>query len=100
MKMGTPELRRRLLTGLIGGFGLLALLVFGGWVGNFLFTTVLSMGMIYEFSEITFSMPDKVEKRNVLFLMIWFIEVINLVARHAEFSLLVVSFMVLFTYYM
>ncbi len=94
------ELRRRVLTGVIGGFALLGLLVFGGWVGIFVFTTALSMGMIYEFSEITFTMPDRIEKRYVLFLLIWLIELVNLIARHAEFPLLILSFLFLFTYYM
>ncbi|MEO5970410.1 MAG: phosphatidate cytidylyltransferase [Bdellovibrionia bacterium] len=100
MKQGSPELQRRVLTGVIGGFALLGLLIFGGWVGVFVFTMALSMGMIYEFSEIVFTMPDKIEKRYVLFLMIWFIGLINLIARHVEFPLLIVSFLVLFTYYL
>jgi phosphatidate cytidylyltransferase len=100
MTIGNSELRRRVLTGVIGGFALLGLLVFGGWVGVFVFTTGLSMGMIHEFSEITFTMPDRVEKRYILFLMVWFIALINLVARHIEFPLLVFSFLFLFTYYL
>lgn len=100
MKKSNRELHRRILTGVIGGFALLGLLIFGGWIGIFVFTTGLTMGMIYEFSEITFSMPDKVEKRNILFLMVWFIELINLIARHIEFPLLIFSFLFLFTYYL
>jgi len=98
--MESPELYRRILTGVIGGFALLALLVFGRWVGVFVFTLGLSMGMIYEFSEITLTLPDRAEKRNVLLLMTWFIELINLIARRSEYSLLIVSFLVLFAYYL
>src|SRR4051812_42353917 len=98
--MGRPELQRRILTGLIGGFSLLALLVFGGWVGILVFTTGLSIGMIYEFSGIMFTMSDKAEKRYLLILMTWFIELINLLARRTEFGLLIISFLFLFAYFL
>jgi phosphatidate cytidylyltransferase len=100
MGADNPELRRRVLTGIIGGFGLLGLLVYGGWVGNFIFTGGLSLGMLYEFSEITFSLPDKLEKRYILFILIWFVDLINFIVRHFEFPLLIVSFLIIFAYYL
>ncbi len=96
----TPELKKRILTGVMGAAALLGLIVFGGWLGVFVLTTVLSIGMVFEFAHITFAMSDRVEKKYVLLSMAWFMNLINLLAPQAEFQLLVVSFLSLFTYFL
>jgi len=96
----TPELKKRILTGVTGGAALLGLIVFGGWLGIFFLTTVISIGMVFEFANITFSMSDRLEKKYVILSITWFIELVNLLAPQGEFQLLVVSFVSLFIYFL
>jgi phosphatidate cytidylyltransferase len=96
----TPELRKRIVTGAVGGVALLGLIVFGGWLGIFFLTTVLSIGMMFEFTDITFVMSDRIEKRYVLLSMTWFVALVNLLAPQTEFALLIVSFLTLFVYFL
>jgi phosphatidate cytidylyltransferase len=96
----SPELKKRVLTGVIGAAALVLLIVFGGRLGIFFLTTGLSLGMLYEFTDITFSMPDKIEKRYVLLSMTWFLALVNLLASQTEFQLLTLSFLSLFVYFL
>lgn len=96
----TPELKKRIVTGVVGAIALLSLIGFGGWVGIFFFATALSFGMIYEFTTIALTMPDRVEKRYVLLSITWFVALVNLLAPAAEFQLLILSFLSLFVYYL
>src|SRR3954453_15788850 len=96
----TPELKKRIITGIVGGALLLGLILFGGLVGMFFLTTVLSLGMMWEFAEITLTMSDKVEKKYVLLSLAWFTSLFNLLAPQAEFALLISGFIVLFIYFL
>jgi len=96
----TPELKKRVITGVIGAVALIGLIVLAGGLGVFFLSTALSMGMLFEFTGITFSMPDRLEKRYVLLSIAWFIALVNLLAPQTEFQLLVVSFISLFVYYL
>lgn len=96
----SPELKKRVVTGLIGAAALVLLIIFGGRLGIFFLTTGLSLGMLYEFTDITFSMPDKIEKRYVLLSMTWFLALVNLLASQTEFQLLTLSFLSLFVYFL
>jgi phosphatidate cytidylyltransferase len=96
----SPELKKRILTGVIGGFALLSLIVFGGWIGIFFLTTIMSFGMIYEFTEITFSMSDRIEKRYALLSIAWFVALVNLLAPQTEFQLLIICFISVFIYFL
>src|SRR4051794_32508578 len=96
----TTELKKRILTGVVGGAALLCLIIFGGWLGVFFLTTLLSLGMLYEFSSTTFTMSDKIEKKYVLLSIAWFVALINLLAPQTEFQLLIVSFITLFIYFL
>jgi len=98
---GMPtELRKRVVTGVVGGAALLLLIIFGGWLGIFFLTTALSMGMIYEYSEMVFDLGDRVEKRYMLLCVTWFVALVNLLAPQAEFQLLVLTFLILFGYFL
>ena len=92
------ELQKRAITGALGGVLLLLLIIFGGWLGIFFLTTVLSLGMIYEFCEMTFQLPDAMEKRYLLLSMGWFCGIVNLLAPQSEFELLIFCFLGLFAY--
>jgi phosphatidate cytidylyltransferase len=96
----SPELRKRVLTGVVGGVALLTLLIFGGRLGIFFLATCLSLGMVLEFTEITFSLPDRIEKRYVLLTLTWFLALVNLIASQVEYQLLIISFILLFGYFL
>ena len=95
-----PELRKRVITGLLGGAALLLVIIFGGGVGIFLLATALSLVMIDEFSRMVFGMADREEKRYVLLFSAWFIALGAALLPHTEFELLVFSFLGLFIYYL
>jgi phosphatidate cytidylyltransferase len=96
----TPELKKRLLTGFGGGAALLGLIIFGGWIGMFFISTALSIGMMVEFTDITFSMRDRLEKRYILLSVAWAIALVNLFTPQSEFTLLIVTFISLFVYFL
>ena len=95
-----PELRKRVITGILGGAALLLLIIFGGGVGIFLLATGLSLAMIDEFSKMVFGMADREEKRYVLLFSAWFIGLGAVLLAHSEFELLIFTFMGLFIYYL
>lgn len=94
------DLKKRILTAGLGAPALILLIVYGGWVGISLLTTALSLAMIYEFSEITFSLSDRVEKRYVLLVVAWWVALFNRIAPQMEFQLLVACFLILFAYFL
>ncbi len=87
-------------TGLIGGFGLLAILVFGGPIGNFIFVTVISLCMLFEFCSIAFGLGDERQKRALLLAVGSFICLANQAAEHFEFELMISSFLVVSVYFL
>lgn len=94
------DLKRRVLTGVLGG-GLLILLLFvGGWFGSLILTLVIALSMIYEFSNMVLTLPDQQEKRYVLLLLTWLIVLCSAFLPKAEFELLLFSFIFLFSYFM
>jgi phosphatidate cytidylyltransferase len=96
----SPELRKRVLTGVFGGVALVLVIIKGGWIGMFLLSAGLSLAMTQEFATILFSLPDKAEKSYALLCIAWFSAIINLFASRNEFELIVTSFLSLFTYYL
>jgi len=96
----SPELRKRVMTGVAGVAVLLSLIVYGGVIGIFLISTVISLAMIYEFSVIIYTLPDRVEKRYVLLFTAWFIALFVLLLAKSEYELLVFCFLGLFGYFL
>ncbi len=94
------ELKKRTVTAVIGALGLVSLIVFVGWLGVFVLATLISLGMVFEFSEITFSMPDRTKKKYVLLLLGLLAALIHAFAIYSEFHLLIFSFISLFIYYL
>ena len=95
-----PELQKRVITGALGATAMLLVLIYGGWVGICFLSTLLSLAMVHEFSVMVFDLPDAVAKRYALLLLTWLIGVINALAPHNEFELLILCFLFLFTYYL
>lgn len=95
----STELHKRVVTGVVGGLALLLLIIFGGWLGVFFFTTILSLAMVFEFSEMALELQDRIEKRYALLCIAWFVGVVNLLLPQLEFELLVLSFVGLFGYF-
>ena len=96
----TIELKKRILTGAFGAALLLGIIAYGGTLGILFLATLISFGMIFEFAEMTLSMSDRTEKRYLLLLLTWLVAILNFLIPHAEFSLLVFSFLSLFTYFL
>jgi phosphatidate cytidylyltransferase len=94
------ELQKRVITALIGATVLVLLIVYGGWLGICLIATVLSMGMIHEFSQMTFTLRDQSEKRYALLFITWFVGIANFILPRSEFELLSFCFLGLFTFYL
>ena len=95
-----PELKKRLTTGVAGSILLVGLIGFGGLIGIFLVSLVISLGMIFEFCHITFTLPDRLEKRYFLLSLSWLMALLNLAIPQIEFSLIVGSFVLLFFYFL
>jgi phosphatidate cytidylyltransferase len=100
MSSVSPELRKRVLTGVAGGAALLLAIIFGGGVGIFLLATALSLVMVDEFARMVFSLGDREEKRYVLLFSTWVIALGALILARSEYELLVFAFMGLFVYYL
>ena len=99
LKMNS-ELKTRVVTGVVGGSLLLALIIFGGWVAIFVLTTALSLGLIYEYGQIAFQLPDRQEKLYFLLGLAWVFSCLNLFLGQSEFALLIFMFFALFTYFL
>ena len=99
LKMNS-ELKTRVTTGVIGGSLLLGLIIFGGWIAMFILTTALSLGLIYEFCQMTFQLPDRQEKLYFLLGLTWIFSCLNLFLGQSEFALLIFMFFSLFTYFL
>ncbi|OFZ81428.1 MAG: hypothetical protein A2583_15020 [Bdellovibrionales bacterium RIFOXYD1_FULL_53_11] len=98
MKEG--DLSKRVKTGVIGGAALLLLLIFGGRIGGALIGVIMSIGMLSEFIDMTFTLSDKPEKKFVMLGTAWLVAFINFWMPRAEFELLLIVMMGLFAYYL
>lgn len=96
----SPELKKRVLTAVIGAPILVVLIYYCDLIGIFFLTTVISLGMVFEFCEITLSMADKTEKKYVLLFMTWLLHLLNLLIPQTEIYLVIFSFMILFSYFL
>ncbi len=100
MPVRASELQKRVVTGVLGGFSLVALIWFGGRFGVSVFAVVLSLVMQWEFLGIILNLPDQPEKRWVLLSTTWIVAFINFWMPRTEFELYVICFMGLFTYFL
>ena len=96
----TPELKKRILTAIPGVAVLLFLLTLGGGVGATLVAAVISVAMIWEFTDITFSLPDKKEKRFILMGSAWLFIILNFWMSGAETALVVFFFLCMTSYFL
>lgn len=96
----SSELAKRIGTGIVGGGILLALIIWGGWIGIFIMTAIISLAMVYEYSDMVFTLGDKVEKKYALLCTSWFAGLTSLLAAHAEFEVMIVCFLTYFGYFL
>lgn len=96
----TPELQKRIKTALFGVTVLVLLLVYGEGIGAVLVASVLSLAMLYEFTDITLALPDRKEKRFAILGSAWLLQVLNFWVAGAEFALVCVSFLGLVSYFL
>lgn len=100
VKQISAELKKRVLTAVIGAPILIGLIYYCGLIGIFLLTTVISLGMMFEFCEITLSMSDKTEKKYILLFLSWLLHVLNVLIPQTEIYLVIFSFLALFSYFL
>ena len=94
------ETRTRVITGVLGGVFLLALLVQGGAMGVNFATAVLGGLMCWELSNVFFTMPDRREKLIALVGLAWLTTFVGSLFPKSMLECLIASFMGLFTYYL
>lgn len=94
------ELSKRVATGCVGGAALFALVIWGGWPGIFILTSVISLMMVFEYSTIVYSLGDQVEKRYALLCTAWFAALASLLAPRSEFEVLILCFLGYFGYFL
>jgi phosphatidate cytidylyltransferase len=96
----SPELKKRVLTGFLGGAVLVGVLVFAGTYGAYLVCLVLSIAMIHEFAGISLVLSDRVEKRWALMLLTWISVWLAFLMPGMELGIFAFCFIVLNAYYM
>lgn len=96
----TSELQKRVVTGCLGAMAVVLAVVFGGWILIFILTTALSLAMVHEYACMSFSLPDRTEKRYALLCLAWLFAVLSLLMGRADFELLLAGFFLLFFYYL
>jgi phosphatidate cytidylyltransferase len=94
------NLKQRVITAAIGAFILLLLLIVGDRFGAQLIASVLSLGMIYEFVTMTFSLSDLKEKRIILMGTSWIMGFLNFWLIRSEFELLIFASLSLGIYFL
>jgi CDP-diglyceride synthetase len=73
----TAELKKRIVTAILG-VGLVLLVLFAlGRLGAAIVAAVISLGMIWEFATLTFALSDRFEKRWVLLGLSWLVSFCN-----------------------
>ncbi|MEK6578195.1 MAG: phosphatidate cytidylyltransferase [Bdellovibrionota bacterium] len=93
-------MNKRILTGVFGGAILLSAIIFGGWPGAMLLTTVISLAMVWEYCGMIFLLPDKVEKRYALLCIAWFVAIATFLSPNSEFEIFILNFLSLFIYFL
>jgi phosphatidate cytidylyltransferase len=96
----SPELKKRIVTAVFGVALLLALIIWAGSFGVGLIGAVIALAMMYEYVSITFTLPDKAEKRWVLLGVTWLVAFANFVTPGMEFELLLACFLGLGCYFL
>ena len=94
------EFQKRVITGLSGFFFLLALMIWGGFPAIGLIALIVSLGMLTEFVNIVFSLPDRAEKRIVLQVLVGMMAVVFWVFPQKETAYAIFSFLFLSTYFL
>jgi len=94
----SANLKKRLVTGVLGATALVSVLVYGGVPGVALLALVISVGMVYEFSTMILGPVDH-KRKTALLLFLTFL--LSATAFFQELSIgIVISFLLLFLYYL
>lgn len=94
------ELKKRIATALVGALVLLLIIIYGGRLGIFAISTIVSVGMVNEFAQITFSLKDRWVKRYLVLGLAGFVALGSLLAPRTDFELLIICFSTLFIYFL
>jgi phosphatidate cytidylyltransferase len=88
------------VTGVLGGSLLVAVLVFGGVYGAYLVALVIALAMVYEFTDIAFSLPDRITKRWGLLLLAWLAVCLSCLMAGEEWGIFAFCFIALSTFFL
>jgi phosphatidate cytidylyltransferase len=88
------------VTAAIGATVLLTLVLAGDIYGTALLAAVLALAMMHEYVDMTISLPDLEEKRWLLLAATWLIAFANFWMPNAEYALLLLSFLGVFSYFL
>ena len=94
------ELTKRVITAVFGVSALLALILFGGKYGVSFLAAVLSIGMMYEFVDICYTLPDRVLKQRMMMGIAWLVAFVNFWVPRSEYELLIMVFLGLSVYFL
>lgn len=99
-KSFSAETRTRITTGVVAGSGFLALLIGGGMLGITFLTAVITLAMVWEFSQMFLKLSDRIEKQRALLGSAWLVIFANLLAPRALVDTLVLSVSLFFIYFL
>jgi len=96
----SPELKRRVVTGAVGGTLLLGVTLGLGTLGTACISVVLSLAMTHEFLSMVLSSQDRVKKRQIIMGVVWLIGFFSAFFPRVQYELLVASFVGVFFYFL
>ncbi|MBU6375931.1 MAG: phosphatidate cytidylyltransferase [Bdellovibrionales bacterium] len=96
----SSELKKRVLTGAIGGAILLGVTLGLGTIGTVCVSLVLSLAMMHEFLSMVLVSDDRVRKRQILMGIVWLMGFFSAVFPKVQFELVVASFLGIFFYFL
>lgn len=95
-----PELKKRVITGAVGGALLLGMTLGLGEIGTAFFVIGLSLLMTHEFLEMVLSLPDRLDKRNVILGTVFLLGLASVILPGLQIGLLLMAFLGLFFYFL
>jgi phosphatidate cytidylyltransferase len=98
--IGGTELQKRAVTAVIGIAVLLLVLIFGGALGTRVFAFILSVGMLWEFADLAFRLPDQKNKRSLLLFLAGLFHFFDFYSGQQTLLSVGIVFVTLFTYFL
>ncbi|MFN7684170.1 MAG: phosphatidate cytidylyltransferase [Oligoflexia bacterium] len=95
-----PELKKRIVTGVVGGAVLLGVTLGLGYYGTAFFAVALALLLTHEYLEMVLSLPDRNQKRRVIMGIVWLLGFFSTFLPGLGFELILLSFVGVFFYFL